>query len=1172
MFKKMKSYKLIAILTTIVILFGMISPVTSISNKKMVQGCDSGPSFTSVVPVKKTTIVNYDQDSLLDDYAYLSAVPTAVFKDDDKLISHPLLFYEEEFDVKEDRERSLNTYQGFKYFLDDWDKYCDSNMDQMTLINLEKSKIDLWKADDCEIIKADNAYEIAEKLAILDWSYSNDAVIAVIDEQYEKLDIKTSGSIHEFLPSYDVGSQSLEMNRPSIGPGAVYEDFEIKDKTYKYMVADATWADPAYDVDMQIYDDEIGMVSSIASSSWKKGEAREIGGSYIHNYATWEIGLTAFPKKSISEGKMKSMYDNSEILSSGLFSKFLNKKVNVNINLYPGIEIELDKLPSFGVTDAKFNLDWTDPNIKLGMTVVDAQGTEIASSLEISDIINQDLEESSSKVELEIASLGECREGENYKVIIFSLNDINHDLDFCLDYEWTQTVSKEEGMMLAGATNGAVLASALNAPLLYTSKEKLLDSTKETLLKLGVENIYLIDFESYSKKAVIDELKTVGEIIQLDKPEKIYEKITELTDTKDIIFTTIEPFRHWYVAELAPADEDFDYGARFIGPSAYIAAHHGSPVFVVDVHPELSQAVVYHKDFWIKNAQYRTEPSAGDMVLSGRQAYAFLDSLGFDQEGVDREDAMETIITVAGQFNIGPTWDRTFVGKATSGRFHFSPVDTSYWISRSVFYPAMIYSNPAMDTVTLNQGSSSTIERIGGRLRKPIGVNLVVHEEGKQEFKYPILQTYVSSAYKFNQQASKHWGTYYTRADGITPYITVSPDPIDNGATDKKGAYYPDLDDTNVIPFYAERAGYSNVFSTNFDKVAENLNEGVLVWVQDSHGYHPDGGRVSFWDPQSPYIYEENPWRAYEPIMLKLGHMRTFIHWLMYMAGEYLGIGALGQLSQIKIPWQIFSERGCTENPDVALFNPNLAKASKLVGTVTGGLLEILGAFGFMIHWDRLIDNPDRLPIITTYDGMVTTSTRSGAGLIEKGITGLDFDDALENLHSAGINTVVCLPAGTYLQMTWIRHGAVYTIMDPWSTSDYCAVWLQSIIKHLAMGDTIGQAYEKGIRACGPEYLVDHWWWDAWENVCFYGDPDLRVYVPNDEWDESEVPKNKWDKPRALGFDKDLDIQGHMPFGADSYPNEKQAKANVSQTIILLIVGLIILLVLALFLMGKKKK
>ena len=1168
---KNKTRYILVLITIGVLLIGSLGPSFQASKLKFVKGFDKGPQKTEVIPLKKTTIVGFEEDSLLDDYGFLAAIPTSVFRDDEKLFAHPLLFFEDEYKFKDEKERSLNNYQGIKYFMDDWQTFCDDKIDQMTLINIEKNKIDSWQANDYVIINEENPFNLANSIALQDWSYSDDAVVAVIDESYDNPNIETKGLISDTLKSMDIGHEILEKDRPAIGPGAVYAPFEIKDNSYKYMVADAQWADPGYDIDMQIYDDEIGMVSSNTGTSWKHGEARELGGSYIHNYGTWEIALTAFPKKSI-EGKMQSMFESDTITSTGLFSKFKSNKVTIDVSLFPGEEIKIEDLPTFGCKDAKFTLKWDNPNNMLGLTIVDPSGTEIASSLSTKDIINENYENTDNKVELEISALGECEEDQHYRIVVYSLSDINNPIDFEVDYSWSQKFSRKEGDCLAGATNGAVLASSLNAPLLYTSTDSLSEATKDVLYTLGVENIYLVNFGSYLSSNVKEKLNDIGSLIQINTHSEIYDKIREITKSEDIVFTTIEPYEYWYVGELLPTDEKEEQGSRFIGPAALVAAHHGCPVLVVDVHPELSQAIIYHKDFWIKNSPDRTEPSAGDMVLSGRQVYKFLDEHGFDKKSEDREESMETIITVAGQYNIGPSWDRTFVGLATPGRFQFSPTDTSYWICRNMFYPAIIYSNPGMYQVTLNQGSSSEIKKIGGRLQKPLGVNLVVTEVGKQEFQYPVLQTYVSSAYKFNQQASNHWGTYYTRADGITPYVTLSPDRIDEGSTDKGSAYYPDLDDTNVIPFYCDKAGFDSVFSTNFEKVAENLNEGVLIWVQDSHGYHPDGGRVSFWDPDSPYVYEENPWRAYEPVMLKLGHLRTFIHWLLYFAGENLGISALSKLAQLKIPIQIFSEVGCTKNPDVALFNTNLAKASKLVGTVTGGLLEILGAFGFMIHWDRLISNPERLPLITTYDGMVTTSTRSGAGLIEKGITGPDFDDALDNIHSAGINTVVCLPAGTYLQMTWIRHGAVYTIMDPWSTSDYCAVWLQSIIKNLALGDTIGQAYEKGIRACGPEYLVEGGdWWDSLENVCFYGDPDLRVYVPEtQEWD-NEV-KNKWDKPESLSYQEDLNLNGHTPYGATEYPHEKEPSAKISVWLVIILIIILIIILLGVIIKRKKRK
>ena len=1158
--KSSKSNGFFAIMIVCMMLSAAVIPVTLATNTDRIKGFDKGPSYKPVVPMKKVTFVNFDENSYLDDYAYLAAVPTSVFESNGKLYSNPLLFYQDEYNYEEDKERTLNSRQGLSYFMDDWMSYCNNKLDQMTLINVPKNKIDSdWNAKEYTLIEDINPYDIASKLVLSEWSYSDNAVIAVIEENFEKPDKVFEGEIGESFPVSKVGHKQLQMDRPTVGIGGNYESFEINDESYKYLVVKAEWGDPSFDVDMQIYDDQLGMVSSNAKPSWKQGKAVETGGSYIHDYGTWEIGLTAFPKKSPPVGKMKSMYQSSTLQKTGLLSKLRKDVVNVDLMLYPGIVVEIDALPPFGCRDATFKLSWNNPSINLGLTVLDPAGTEIASSLSSEQIINGEIENNNNTAEVKIASLGECRNGEHYSVCVYALDDVSSSFDFTIDYSWEQNFSKIEGDCLTSAINGAVLASSLNAPLLYTNTSTLSDCTKKVLQVLGVKNIYLVNLGGHLDKKVKNEINNVANI-KHDYQESfdVYTAIRQITRGDDIVFTTIEPWAYWYATELKPADENKMEKACFIGPAAYIAAQHGTPVIVVDIHPELSQAVVYHKDFWIKNAEFRTEPSAGDMILSGEQVYRFLDDIGFDKKGNTREEGMETIITVAGQFNIGPTWDRTFVGKALAGRFHFSPVDTSYWICRNVFYPSMILVNPGMEKVTLWQGSQSRVEKIGGRVKNPLGVNLHIYKPTqKEEFTYPVLQTYVSMAYKFNEQASNHWGTMYTRADGITPYVTPSPDAIDVGATDKTGAYYPDLDDSNVVPFYSKKAGYSNCFSTNFEKVVENLNQGVIMWVQDAHGYHYGGGTLTFWNPDSPYIYEENPWRAYEPVMLKLGHLRTLLHWMFFMYSEYGGMKQLEKLADTKlVKFQFFSEVGSTDNPDVALYNPSLAGINRIINKVLG--LEILGAFHYKIHWSRLFNNPGKLPIVTTYDGMVTTSTQSGAQIIEDPVGGYEFDDALDNLHSCGINTVVCLPAGTYLQMAWIRHGSVYQIMDPWSTSDYCAVWLQSIIKNLAKGDTIGQAYEKGVRASGPEYLVNHWWWDTAENVCFYGDPDLRVFVPGTEY--SDANYWEWKDVEPLGYDKDVSIDGHMPYGATDYPHEKTT--DIWQQYSLIIMSAVIVVVL----------
>ena len=54
----------------------------------------NGVSWASVIPEKAAMLIQHDEDTYLDDYAYLAGVPASVFYDSnsDNIISYPLLF------------------------------------------------------------------------------------------------------------------------------------------------------------------------------------------------------------------------------------------------------------------------------------------------------------------------------------------------------------------------------------------------------------------------------------------------------------------------------------------------------------------------------------------------------------------------------------------------------------------------------------------------------------------------------------------------------------------------------------------------------------------------------------------------------------------------------------------------------------------------------------------------------------------------------------------------------------------------------------------------------------------------------------------------------------------------------------------------------------------------
>jgi len=1129
-----------------VMVFAAVIPTTLAFNIDRIEGFDKGPSYKPVVPMKKVTFVNFDGESYLDDYAYLAAVPTAVFDNGDKLFSHPLLFYQDEYPVEEDqRLLSLNARQGIDYFMEDWMAYCNGNLDQMTLINVPKNKLDSsWKAKEIDLIEGDDPYEIASEIALSDWAYSDNAVLAVIEEDFEKPNNVVSNVLDGVLPVSEVHRErTMELEQTnSLNP--VYAEFDVGEG-YKYLRAEAWWdllilggtmMIPTGDPDLQLYckqgDD---WMQCVAASKWNvwANPGDEFAYAHVYEPGLWRIGITDLP----TQGDEPPRRNIGPFILQGSLLKAFTGGVTyyVDVTMYPGVDVVIPDEPFFGCRNADFKLTWDNSDEELGFSLIGPSGEVV------STVVPE--EEGTDSLEMHFHQLGELLENEHYSVSVFALGDVSHPVNFEVEYDWQQNISKAEGDSLACATEGAVLASVINAPLLYISSSSLSSATEAVLYKLGVENIYLVDIGSRLSSSVKEEVKDIAKIkADYGELRAIYDAIRDVTDSNDVIFTTIDPWSYWYARadRKEPAGEKD--GASYIGPAAYCAAHHGSPVLIVDNHPRLSSAATWHVDFWTRHGRGE-EPFVAEMVLTGRRIYDFLGDYGFDEEG------METIITVAGQYDIGITWDRIFPGVANSGRICGTPVDTSYWISRNAFYPALIFVNPATQgEVSLINGSVSTRSAVG-ILKKPLGNTLhITRESGEEYFEYPVLCSFVTHKHRFNERASKYYGAMYECPDGLIPGVTPTFEAIDEGSIDKytgkDGSYFPDLAESEITPFYLRKSGYDVAFSTSLDAVANNLNNGVILWVHGSHGVGGGDGSTEFWDPEFPgalanrfagVMKQDNPWRGYEWLLGSTEEPDT-------MSMDMKGI----------IPFT--NIRG--------LFFPPMGMDWAIARKPAREFLN-------RIIFPRNPSIPFRVD--NQYDGVVGSLSYGRYQIQKKNATEIEME--LDNLHSVGLITGICYTANTYLHLMLVRHGCVFQVQDPWPTSWYGAVWRQSIPRDIALGDTIGEAYTKGIAHAGILYISDppQWWWDTAENVLFYGDPDLRVFVPGTQFSS----KNYWEKEdtEALRYESDISIDGHMPFGATGYPHEKEPLSFWQEYLVVIVaIIVIVILMIALVAIGRKKK
>ena len=288
------------------------------------------------------------------------------------------------------------------------------------------------------------------------------------------------------------------------------------------------------------------------------------------------------------------------------------------------------------------------------------------------------------------------------------------------------------------------------------------------------------------------------------------------------------------------------------------------------------------------------------------------------------------------------------------------------------------------------------------------------------------------------------------------------------------------------------------------------------MFISHTHGTSADSGLLITWDPKSSllgsipifgFVKEENPWRGYD--------------------------------------WYL----GSTEEPDTMTMEVHGIIPAILANPELNGLLPI--GEDYWPSERPVIEKLSKIPILKWFlpkgwrdlegykDGIIGSHTISGLATSHTQWTGYTMDDGLDNIYSCGWINSACLPAYNYMHLTMVRHGSAFQVIDPWKTSWY-AYWSLTIPRDIVLGKTIGEAYAEGIKHVGIQYAGENpvWWWDSEQNVCFFGDPDLRVFVPGTDYST----ENNWkqDETKPMDYDEKASINGHMPFGATAYPHEKQ--------------------------------
>ncbi|NIS21720.1 MAG: hypothetical protein GWN39_17410, partial [Thermoplasmata archaeon] len=767
-----------------------------------------GLSERSTVPVSRATLVAFDGEDLMDDLAYLACVPASTFysEEDGVTVTSPLMFYQPTMDSPSDAETALDAGVGIEYLMQDYVTASGSRLSSVTTVDVPRSEAEgmaaRWNADQLVMIKGGEAAGTAARIATANWEVARTAVVAVVDPSVSPMDDVVTGNVSGTVPAVGtVGGEFSGSIEPSFHSESSH-NFDVGDQ-YKFVQAVLEWSTPGpfpgltqrgKELGMHLYQGEI-MVA--LSTEWNAFSGPlDTAQSFVYTPGPWRAAVVFIP----TMGFNAPGYDGPSYASR----VFEAAQYTITYDLFGGVDMPIPDVPAAGARNARFTLTW-EGGRELGLLIRGPSGQEIASAIGGA---------SPGRHELEVAELGNGM----YTASVINLDGQAVEADFELEYEWTETMSELEVEGLVGATEAAVLASELNAPLLYATPDGVPGATIGAMDTLGTTDVHLVDLTGNYDRIIkeMGSFRGAGQPgIAITTHRDLDVLISEIADLgqrgregrQDVVITTLNPWDYWHTNSNAENPQGERWGGRFFGPAAYAAANHGTPVLVTEADPRLSCSNAYHNVYWLRAYAGRSPAPVGAMYLTGQQVVDAIASYGLDGEG------MESLLTVAGQFEIGTAWDRALVGATTPGRIGGTPVDASVWISRCNTYPLVIFANPGVDQ-SIDPHDGKRI--VGSRSTRTLGTLRTVEPETEVQMDNPVAFTWACYLYKFNERASEYWGASYQAADGTIPNESPSDHPWDGGTL-------PDICE-DVFEDYSRQAGYGEAESAGYDATVENLN------------------------------------------------------------------------------------------------------------------------------------------------------------------------------------------------------------------------------------------------------------------------------------------------------------------------------------------------------------
>jgi hypothetical protein len=476
------------------------------------------------VPLSRVAFVAPNPSSYIDEFAYMAAVPTSVFYFNDTQYISPLLYSQGS--------------ESETWLLEDWSEYLsnDDGITQAVAIgDFSESYLQQLQQDiGAKIyprITGTSAAEIASLLAANAWSSSSTAVIGLLSDDFDTPTTITGGVTHTF-----VNQASTLMEFGGSVPYGAPSSITFTPPTWagwiegRFNWTDANPLNP--DINTHVLIDPNGEIVDYSDRD-------QVFFSRNINYVVTPVPLNFwFPKTVDGTWTMNITREHNGITT-----------LDCDVVSHPGFT-QIVAVPG----DAKWlnvSLQWDNVATDLNLALVDPNGRLAMWAPAGSILTNPGREE----IQLPYPMSGD------WTIIAAWLGATEEQNNIGLD--WTiSRLPTHLTQYLESAANAAVLASLLNAPLLYVYEDQIPTETDWILNRLGVTNLYLIDPSNLQTAGLPALLGAYGALNNLQNYSIISSMIEFLSGSHDVVVTV----------PVGDANE-------FFAPAAFSAAAHGSPVF-----------------------------------------------------------------------------------------------------------------------------------------------------------------------------------------------------------------------------------------------------------------------------------------------------------------------------------------------------------------------------------------------------------------------------------------------------------------------------------------------------------------------------------------------------------------------------------------------------------------